>query len=180
MMLLKCNWLACFLLLGPPQPFERLVIIQQRDVVECQSHRVHHVRGCLWVCGGVIGPLFGYVKLRVVHAPGMQGTLSPSPRFTDPDMHHGTCVTHVPWCMPGSLTGDGEENVSGIPGTCATHNFTIWKEAHVISFPVGNIHINSWAIITKIIKHIHVEIFVRKCSFKHHIYGFWRLHNRNR
>ena len=19
-------------------------------------------------------------------------------------MHHGTCVTHVPWCMPGSLT----------------------------------------------------------------------------
>ena len=25
-------------------------------------------------------------------------------RVTDPDMHHGTCVTHVPWCMPGSLT----------------------------------------------------------------------------
>ena len=22
----------------------------------------------------------------------------------DPDMHHGTCVTHGPWCMPGSLT----------------------------------------------------------------------------
>ena len=22
----------------------------------------------------------------------------------DSDMHHGTCVTHVPWCMPGSLT----------------------------------------------------------------------------
>ena len=22
---------------------------------------------------------------------------------SDPDMHHGTCVTHVPWCMPGSL-----------------------------------------------------------------------------
>ena len=20
----------------------------------------------------------------------------------DPDMHHGTCVTHVTWCMPGS------------------------------------------------------------------------------
>ena len=26
------------------------------------------------------------------------------PRVTDPDMHHGTCVTHMPWCMPGSLT----------------------------------------------------------------------------
>ena len=26
------------------------------------------------------------------------------PRFSDPDMHHGTCVTHVPCCMSGSLT----------------------------------------------------------------------------
>ena len=24
--------------------------------------------------------------------------------FSNPDMHHGTCVTHVPWCMPGLLT----------------------------------------------------------------------------
>ena len=27
----------------------------------------------------------------------------PAPQFSDPDMHHGTCVTHVPWFMPGSL-----------------------------------------------------------------------------
>ena len=26
------------------------------------------------------------------------------PRVSVPDMHHGTCVMHVPWCMPGSLT----------------------------------------------------------------------------
>ena len=38
-------------------------------------------------------------------------------------MHHGTCVTHVPWCMSGSLTRGGGENVPGIPGACATHNF---------------------------------------------------------
>ena len=38
------------------------------------------------------------------HALGMPGTFSPSPQVSDPDMHHGTCVTHVPWCMPGSLT----------------------------------------------------------------------------
>ena len=25
-------------------------------------------------------------------------------RVTDPDMHHGACLTHLPWCMPGSLT----------------------------------------------------------------------------
>ena len=50
------------------------------------------------------GPLARYVKLRVVHAPGRPGTFSPPPRVSDPDMHHGTCVMHVPWCMPGSLT----------------------------------------------------------------------------
>ena len=27
----------------------------------------------------------------------------PPPRVSDPDIHHGTCVTHVPWCMSGSL-----------------------------------------------------------------------------
>ena len=49
-------------------------------------------------------PLARYVKLWVAHTPGMPGTFSPPPRFSDPDMPHGTCVTHVPWCMPGSLT----------------------------------------------------------------------------
>ena len=29
-------------------------------------------------------------------------------------MHHGTCVTHVPWCMSGSLTRGNGENVPGI------------------------------------------------------------------
>ena len=41
-------------------------------------------------------PLARYAKLRVVHAPGMPGTFSPPPRVRCPDMHHGTCVTHVP------------------------------------------------------------------------------------
>ena len=43
---------------------------------------------------------------------------------SDPGMHHGTCVTHVPWCMSGSLTRGGGENVPGIPDACATRNFT--------------------------------------------------------
>ena len=50
------------------------------------------------------GPLTRYEKLRVAHAPGMPGTFFPLLRISDPNMHHGTCVTHVPWCMPGSLT----------------------------------------------------------------------------
>ena len=31
---------------------------------------------------------------------------------------------HVPWCMSGSLTRGGKENVPGLPGACATRNFT--------------------------------------------------------
>ena len=43
------------------------------------------------------------------------GNVFPHHRFqrkslvSDPGMHHGTCVTHVSWCMSGSLTcGDGK------------------------------------------------------------------------
>ena len=50
------------------------------------------------------GPLARHVKLLVAQAPGMPGTFSPQPGVSDPDMHHGTCTTHVPWCIPGSLT----------------------------------------------------------------------------
>ena len=50
------------------------------------------------------GPLARYVKLWVAHTPGMLGSFFPPPLVSDPDMHHGTCVTHVPWCMPGSVT----------------------------------------------------------------------------
>ena len=68
-------------------------------------------------------------KLWVAHAPGMSGTLphhrlQRKPLVSDPGMNHGTCVTHVPWCMSRSLTRGGEENVPGIPGACATRKFT--------------------------------------------------------
>ena len=76
--------------------------------------------------GAYHGPLTRYVKLRVAHAPGMPRTFSTpqhqrKPLVNDPGMHHGTCVMRVPWCMSGSLTRGGEEN---IPGACVTHSFT--------------------------------------------------------
>ena len=39
-----------------------------------------------------------------MHALGMPGTFSPPPQVSDPDMHHGSCVTHVPWRMQWPLT----------------------------------------------------------------------------
>ena len=49
-------------------------------------------------------------------------------RVSDPNMHHGTCVAHVPWCIPGSLTSAllwsrWREKPTGISGACATRNF---------------------------------------------------------
>ena len=46
------------------------------------------------------------------------------PLVSGPGMQHGTCVMHVPWCMSGSVTRGGGENVPGIPGACATLNFS--------------------------------------------------------
>ena len=49
-------------------------------------------------------PFTRYATFRVAHAPGMPGTFSLPPLVSDPYMHHDTCVTHVLWCMMGSLT----------------------------------------------------------------------------
>ena len=70
------------------------------------------------------GLLDRYVKFRVGHAPGMPGTFSPPPRVNDPDIHHGTCVTHVSCCMPVSFAVGVGENFPGTLGVCTTRNFT--------------------------------------------------------
>ena len=73
---------------------------------------------------GAHGLLTTHVKLWVANAPGMPGTFPPRHRLvSDPGMHHGTFITHVPWCMSGSLTLDGGENVPGITGARASRNF---------------------------------------------------------
>ena len=75
------------------------------------------------------GPLTRYVKLRVARAPGMPGTLSPqlasketaSQRSRHASMHvrPARAVMHV-----GIANPRWRGNVHGIPGACATRNFT--------------------------------------------------------
>ena len=74
--------------------------------------------------------------------------LQRKPLVSDASMHHGTCVTHVLWCMSESLTRGGGENVPGIPGACATHNFTnmargqcIWQISDNAPYCNRNVHI---------------------------------------
>ena len=50
--------------------------------------------------------------------------LQRKPIVSDPTMHHGTGVTRVLWWLSGSLTRGVGENARGIPGACATRNFT--------------------------------------------------------
>ena len=80
------------------------------------SYQIRKIAGC--ACAGNAGNVFPRRRFQR------------KPIVSDPGMHHGTCVTHVPWCMSGSLTcGDGE-NVPGIPGACAPAILRIWQEAH--------------------------------------------------
>ena len=56
--------------------------------------------------------------------------LQKKPLVSDSDMHHGTCVTHVPWCMLESLTRGGGENVRAFPAHAQPSILGIWQEAH--------------------------------------------------
>ena len=72
-----------------------------------QCHRaLARVSAHMWYRG--YGPPIRYVKLRIVHAPRMPRTFSPPRQISDPEMRLGTCVMHVPLCMPESI-------ISGIP-----------------------------------------------------------------
>ena len=73
--------------------------IYQRFYIKCHTFFAWHI-----MKKRINGPLTRYTKLRVAHAPEMPETFFPPPRVRHPDMHQGTCVTHVPCCMPRSPT----------------------------------------------------------------------------
>ena len=76
------GWYVC-------ETYSRYLVMVSRSVltgrcdlwVSCQMHKI---AGC--------------------SCAGNAGTFSLPPQVSDPDMHQCTYVTHVPWCMPGSLT----------------------------------------------------------------------------
>ena len=86
------------------------------------SYQIRKIAGC--ACAGNAGNVFPRRRFQR------------KPLVSDPGMHHGTCVTHVPWCMSGSRTRGGGENVPGIPGACAPAISRIWQEAHGTIAPV--------------------------------------------
>ena len=101
------------------------------------------------------GPLARYVKLRDAHAPGMPETFSPPPRVSDADMHHGKCVTNVPWCMPGSLTSvflwsrwcwkrSGHSRCMRNPQIYVSGKRPMWYRVHYVTFRMKQIPLIAW------------------------------------
>ena len=74
------------------------------------SCQIRKIAGC--ACTGNAGNIFPRRRLQR------------KPLVSDPGMHHGTCVTHVPWCMSGSHTRGGGENVFWHSRRMRTRNFT--------------------------------------------------------
>ena len=83
------------------------------DCMPWASYQIRKIES--YACAGNVSP---------------RGWLQRKPLVSDPGMHHDTCVTHVPWCMSGSLTRGGGEYVPGIPSACAPAILCIWQEAH--------------------------------------------------
>ena len=100
-------------------PFLNIWTVWDTEIIAGGKHgATHPTLSMPWVS-------YQVSEIADAHAQRMPGTFSPPPWVSDADMHHGTCVRYVPWCMPGSLTcGFLWRNVPGIPGACATRNFT--------------------------------------------------------
>ena len=91
--------------------------------------------------------------------------LQSKPLVRDPGMHHGTCITHVPWCMSGSVARSGGENVPGNPKYCASGKRPMHMKyfCHLVQskyewyYHVGVNAILLDSVITSIIVIIHVS-----------------------
>ena len=111
-----------------------------RIVVQWASYQISKIVGC--ACAWNAGNGFP--------ATDFKG----KPLVSNIGMHHGTRVTHVPWCMSGSLTCGGGENIPGIPGACVTSNFAYlargpWCQA---TLPFGTSHSSSVGLFRASVK----------------------------
>ena len=130
--------LLCYAFLTLPRESKTIDFLATKSIfmglcsITWASYQIRIIAGC--ACAGNAGNVFPRRRFQR------------KPVVSDPGMHHGTCVTHVPWCMSGSLTcGDGE-NVPGITGACAPAISCIWQEAHGVLHVSLPLHLGTWCI----------------------------------
>ena len=81
----------------------------------------------------------------------------------DPDMHHGMCVTPMPWCVSGLLTRG--ENVPGIPDALATRNSTYLARGPLLEdtlHPLSRLFIHKALHWSPSVHHSTCRVFVWK------------------
>ena len=89
------------------------------------SYQIRNIAGC--ACAGNAGNVFPRRRFQR------------KPLVSDPGMHHGTCVTHVPWCMSGSLACSERGKRSRHSRRMRTRNF-----AYLARGPYHNINSGSF------------------------------------
>ena len=77
------------------------------------SYQIRKIAGC--ACAGNAGNVFPRHRIQW------------KPRISDPGMHHGTCVTHVPWCMSGLLTHGGGKTFPAFPAHAHPQFYVLGK-----------------------------------------------------
>ena len=106
------------------------------------SYQIRKIAGC--ACARNAGNVFPHCRFQR------------KPLVSDPAMHHGTFVTHMPWCMAGSLTCGDVENVPG-SRLMRTRNFAYlarspWPSYFRLLLPSNpryktamlHLHLHSW------------------------------------
>ena len=84
-------------------------------------------------------------ELKYIYGLHTRHRLQRKPLVSDPSLHCGMCVTHVPWWMSGSLIRGGGENVPDFPGACANSNFTYLTRGPLPAHQGCHIHeLNQW------------------------------------
>ena len=128
----------------------------------CRIHNKPEQNREPWMCHGLLpGTWNWWLRMRrECRERFPHQRLESKPLVNDPGMRHGTFVTHVPWCISGSLTRVGGETIPGIAGACATHHFTYlirvplqmysvhhYDIAGFLTFNASDIHSHSAEII---------------------------------
>ena len=62
--------------------------------------------------------------------------LQKKPLVSNPGMHHGTCVTHVTWCMSGSLTRGGGGKFPAFPRMRNAQFYVFGNRPMEVGFPL--------------------------------------------
>ena len=112
------------------------------------SYQIRNIAGC--ACAGNAGNVFPCHRLQR------------KPLVSGPGMHHGTCVTHVPWCMSGSLASGGGEKRSRHSRRMRTRNFP-----YLVRGPLTRLNLQklNYSVIAKVMVSIALyPVYVLCCS----------------